>query len=227
MRERLKGGVGGAGRRIRERIRIEKPSDEAVAKHAVFYSDRDLHLGNIELIPTPERLFGNTNPIHFDLGCGRGEYMISLAEQYPDRNFVGIDSHLMSLYFGINAALNKKLSNIKFIRADVRNLFPYIPDETVQVCSILFPAPIAKKRSKRELIREPLVRQVCRVLSDQDIFIFVSDAQEYFDEKIAMIKKLQIFKLNLISSSIEDPVTRYQRLWQSKGIPSNRAEFIK
>jgi tRNA (guanine-N7-)-methyltransferase len=113
--ERLKGGVGGASTRMRERIKVETPSADSIAKHAIFYSDRDLHRGNVELVPTPESLFGNTKPLHLDLGCGRGEYIVAMAEECPDRNFVGVDFHKKSLYFGINAAVKKNYQMLNLL----------------------------------------------------------------------------------------------------------------
>ena len=43
--------------------------------------------------------FKNDNPLVLELGCGKGEYSIGLAEIYPDKNFIGISSDIMFLFF--------------------------------------------------------------------------------------------------------------------------------
>lgn len=102
--DRLKGGVGGKSVRMHERFKVDKPDQDLLTRYFRHYSDRDLYLGTGDIvIPTSEYLFGNTHPTHFDFGCGRGEYILSMAGQYPERNFVGVDEHVRSLYlwFGL------------------------------------------------------------------------------------------------------------------------------
>jgi tRNA G46 methylase TrmB len=86
---------------------------------------------------------------------------------------------------------------------------------------------MTKPRDTSEIMREPIVRQTHRVLSQDEVFLFITDAQEYFNKKVEMVSDLQIFRIKQITQAMEDPVTRYQKQWQSKGIYSNRAEFVK
>jgi len=51
----------------------------------------------------------------------------------------------------------------------------------------------------------------------------VSDAEWYFQQKIKLMQEMSLFALIFLQQSIEDPIAKYQRQWQEKGIPSNKA----
>ena len=61
-------------------------------------------------------LFKNTNPIVLELGCGKGEYSVGLAENFPDKNFIGIDIKGARMWRGAKTANEKNLPNVAFPR---------------------------------------------------------------------------------------------------------------
>lgn len=63
-------------------------------------------------------VFQNNNPITLELGCGKGEYTIALAEKYPQR-VRGIDIKRARLWKGAKYVENNKLSNVIFIRTSI------------------------------------------------------------------------------------------------------------
>ena len=60
--------------------------------------------------------FKNSNPIIIELGCGKGEYTIALAEKNPDKNFIGIDIKGARFWRGAKTALEEGLSNVEFLK---------------------------------------------------------------------------------------------------------------
>ncbi|MBN2090135.1 methyltransferase domain-containing protein, partial [candidate division KSB1 bacterium] len=60
--------------------------------------------------------FKNLNPITLELGCGKGEYTLQLARQFPNRNFIGIDIKGARLWRGAKTALDEGLKNVAFLR---------------------------------------------------------------------------------------------------------------
>ncbi len=224
----FKGGVGGKSPRMRERFTVETPSAEPLNAYFVKYLNEDLRSNPIDLIPpTSESLFGNQKPLVVDLGCGRGEFVLSEAYANPNNNYVGIDFHTRSLYLGVHVADHLKLENVKFLRADIRQFLQFIPTSSVEQVSVLFPAPIISPKFKNcDVLNKFSVAEISRILKQGGKFIFVSDAEGYFSDKLSLID-LELFEIINISKNIENPVTRYQKQWQSKGIPSNRVEMIK
>ena len=63
--------------------------------------------------------FKNDNPITLELGCGKGEYTVGLAEKYPDRNFIGIDIKGARMWKGAKYALENNIGNAAFIRSRI------------------------------------------------------------------------------------------------------------
>jgi len=93
--------------------------------------------------------FNNNKPITLELGCGKGEYTVGLAEMYPDRNFIGIDLKGARLWVGATYAKEKQLKNVAFIRSRVDFLESFFSPKEVSEIWITFPDPQNKKRKKR------------------------------------------------------------------------------
>ena len=66
-----------------------------------------------------ERYFGNDNPIVLELGCGKGEYAVGLARQYPEKNFIGIDIKGARMWTGATEASQSGLKNGAFLRTGI------------------------------------------------------------------------------------------------------------
>ena len=98
-----------------------------------------------------EQVFGNRNPITIELGCGKGEYTVALARQYPERNFIGIDKKGARLWSGARDALHEGLTNACFIRADIHWLQSIFAHGEIDEVWITFPDPQMKKPRARLL----------------------------------------------------------------------------
>ena len=85
--------------------------------------------------------FHNDNPIVLELGCGKGEYTVGLAERYPDRNFIGIDIKGARMWTGACQVRERGMKNAAFLRTNIE-LLPYFfaPDEVDEIW-ITFPDP--------------------------------------------------------------------------------------
>ena len=63
--------------------------------------------------------FNNDRPITIELACGRGEYSVNLARQFPDRNYIGIDKKGDRLWKGSTWAVEDGLKNVALLRTDI------------------------------------------------------------------------------------------------------------
>ncbi len=93
--------------------------------------------------------FHNTNPIVLELGCGHGEYTVGLAERYPDKNFIGVDIKGARIWAGAKDAINKKLTNVAFLRTNIEMLTRFFSTDEISEIWITFPDPQMKKATKR------------------------------------------------------------------------------
>lgn len=96
-----------------------------------------------------EQYFHNTNPIVLELGCGKGEYTVGLAQAYPEKNYVGIDIKGARMWKGAKAAEEAGLSNVAFLRTSIELLEHFFAPGEVDEIWITFPDPQMQKTRKR------------------------------------------------------------------------------
>jgi len=98
------------------------------------------------------KFFKNENPIILELGCGKGEYTIGMAEAFPEKNFIGIDIKGARVWFGAKYALKNKLQNVAFIRTQIELIEYIFSRNEVDEIWMTFPDPQIKfKRAKHRL----------------------------------------------------------------------------
>lgn len=94
-------------------------------------------------------VFGNSNPIVLELGCGKGEYTVGLAERFPDRNFIGIDIKGARMWSGATKVRDRGIANAAFLRTSIELLDRFFAPGEVAEIWITFPDPQMKKATKR------------------------------------------------------------------------------
>ena len=93
--------------------------------------------------------YKNNNPIVLELACGRGEYTIGLAQKDSGRNYLGVDIKGDRIWKGASMALTERLTNVGFLRANIRNLDQFFElDETGEIW-ITFPDPFPKNKDEK------------------------------------------------------------------------------
>ncbi len=109
-----------------------------------------------------EQYFHNANPIVLELGCGKGEYTVGLAERYPDKNFIGIDIKGARMWSGARVAEERGMANVAFLRTSIELLPRFFGHGEVSEIWVTFPDPQMKKVRKRLISRRflDLYRQV-------------------------------------------------------------------
>ncbi|MCL2738420.1 MAG: tRNA (guanosine(46)-N7)-methyltransferase TrmB [Bacteroidales bacterium] len=94
-------------------------------------------------------VFGRTAPICLELGCGKGEYTLALAQKYPERHFIGIDIKGARLWRGAKTATELSLSNVAFIRTRIECIASLFAPNEIHEIWITFPDPQIQKERKR------------------------------------------------------------------------------
>lgn len=96
-----------------------------------------------------DRYFHNENPVVLELGCGRGEYTVGLAERYPEKNFIGVDIKGARMWAGAKEAEIKELKNVAFLRTNIEFITEFFAAGEVDEIWITFCDPQMKKATKR------------------------------------------------------------------------------
>ncbi|MEZ4895334.1 MAG: tRNA (guanosine(46)-N7)-methyltransferase TrmB [Saprospiraceae bacterium] len=89
--------------------------------------------------------FRREAPIVLELACGKGEYTVALAQQYPDDNFIGVDIKGARIWKGATKALALQLQNAGFLRTRIEQLDEFFAPGEVHEIWITFPDPYLRK----------------------------------------------------------------------------------
>jgi len=96
-----------------------------------------------------EDYFRNDRPIVLELGCGKGEYTLAMAQRFPGRNYIGVDRKGARLWRGCKDALEQQLANVAFLRITIDHIEHYFAPGEVDEIWVTFPDPQIKKERKR------------------------------------------------------------------------------
>ncbi len=75
--------------------------------------------------------FKNKNQVILELGCGKGEYTVELAEKNPHQNYIGVDIKGARMHVGAKQAINKNLKNVAFLRTNIEIINHFFGEEEV------------------------------------------------------------------------------------------------
>ena len=110
--------------------------------------------------------FGNNNGITLELACGKGEYTVALAKQYPFRNFIGVDLKGNRIWAGAKKCLEEGIKNAAFLRTQIEKITDYFAPGEVQEIWITFPDPqLRLSRAKKRLTHPRFLRLYQQVLA--------------------------------------------------------------
>lgn len=170
--------------------------------------------------------FGNDNEIVIELACGWGEYTISLAEKFPNKNFIGIDLKGDRVWKGSQYAQNNNLTNVAFLRTHIIEILKSFDENELDEIWLTFPDPRPKDRDeKHRLCNKSYIEKYRRILKPGGWFRFKTDNTELFEYGLQVLTEFKIkdheFTFDLYNSPLlEDHhgiKTKYERIWTEKG----------
>lgn len=180
-----------------------------------------------------EEFFKNDNPLVLELGCGKGEYTVGLAKQYPDKNFIGIDIKGARMWRGCKTSVDENINNVAFVRSHVQLVNFYFGEKEVSEIWITFPDPQLKKPNKR-LTSPRFLDTYAKVLKDDAIIHLKTDSKELYDYTLNEVlipqnRKVLVSTNNLYDSNIIEDVisirTFYENIYLSQGKPITYLKF--
>lgn len=212
--------------------KLSKFADMATYENVFQYGFAKLNETGFPLKGKWHTHFGNHNPIVLELGCGKGEYTVGLAEKFPDKNFIGIDIKGARMWRGATEALNKNLKNAAFLRTHIELIDQFFGKNEVSEIWITFPDPQMKKTNKR-LTSTRFMNEYSKILVPNGIVHLKTDSNFLYTYTSAMIEEN---KLNIIfntddlyNSGITDDIlqiqTFYEQQWRARGIDIKYIKF--
>ncbi len=177
-----------------------------------------------------EIYFKNNNPIVLELACGKGEYTVGLARQFPDKNFIGIDIKGDRIARGSKRAIENNLSNVAFLRTPINFLEEFFEENEVDEIWLIHPDPQPRdKEEKKRLTNPAFLALYKKILKPDGNFFFKTDNSGLFEYSLGTIPEAgftilrqttDLYESNLLAEHY-DIVTHYERLFVEKGFKIN------
>lgn len=140
-----------------------------------------------------EEVFGNRNPIIVELACGKGEYTTSLAERFPDKNFIGIDIKGDRIWKGAKRAIGQNLENVRFLRCFIDHLDQFFGKGEVSEFWITFPDPFLKKSNAKKRLTSPKFLSIYRKIAAESATVHLkTDSERLFRFTESVIEDQQL-----------------------------------
>lgn len=160
--------------------------------------------------------FGNNQPTYVEIGFGMGDTTISIAKNYPERNYIGIEVHPPGVGRALRLTDEANLSNLKFIEHDAVEVTQHMLHEnSLSGIHIFFPDPWPKKRhQKRRLINNEFIKILTSLLMSSGYLHIATDWEEYADEILVTLQCNQNLKNSVIDFCERPsyrPTTKFER----------------
>lgn len=161
-----------------------------------------------------ENYFKNNHPLVLELGCGKGEYTVGLAENNPNKNYIGVDIKGNRIWTGAKQALDKKLNNVAFLRTRIDFIDHCFLENEVDEIWITFPDPQPQKTRARKRLTHPIfTNRYKKFLKPKGIVHLKTDSTSLYEYTLEVIAE-----------------NNYPLLWHTKDLykncPADRQELI-
>src|SRR6267378_5170604 len=167
-------------------------------------------------------IFGRDAPVEIDLGCGDGTFLVAIAAQNPDHNFLGIERLFGRVRTVCRSIARSNLENVRILRMEssyaVAHLFPA---NAISALHMLFPDPWPKRRHhRRRLFTAEFLGAIDRVLEPHGLFHVATDDVDYFRAIQSVITTNSSFSVS--EEALQFPATAFEEKLAASGVPIQR-----
>lgn len=207
------------------RIRNLKNTNDILKNSEILLSNAQVHKGKFKT------LFGNNNPIHLEIGMGKGKFLLELAQANPDINFIGLEKYDSIIARAIMKIEKFNLNNIFLIREDAANLLNLFENE-IETIYLNFSDPWLKKRyNKRRLTHQKFLQLYDQVFEGEKRIKLKTDNIYFFEDSIIYLEEYgyQIMEksYDLVEEKIINCKTEYEEKFSKKNIKINYLLAVK
>ncbi|WP_314894988.1 tRNA (guanosine(46)-N7)-methyltransferase TrmB [uncultured Capnocytophaga sp.] len=179
--------------------------------------------------------FQNGNPIVLELGCGKGEYTVNLAQQYPQKNFIGVDIKGARFWRGAKTALEEKVPNAAFLRCQIELIDMIFASNEVAEIWITFPDPQIKyKRTKHRLTNADFLEKYKKILAPDGLIHLKTDSEFLHGYTLGLLHGLgheilyanhHIYRNEGAPAEVLAIQTTYEKIYLAQGKPITYIRF--
>ena len=207
------------------RLRNVKNAKEIVSNSKYIINNPKEYKGKYK------EIFNNNKPICLEIGMGKGDFIINMALEHPDINFIGLEKYQSIIVRAIEKLEKLELNNLKLICIDAKEL-DTVFDKEIDTIYLNFSDPWPKKRhAKRRLTSDTFLPIYDKLFTGTKRIVQKTDNIALFEYSIISLSnygyKIVDISLDLHSTDKENIMTEYEKKFSGKGFKINYLEALK
>ncbi len=196
------------------RMRNPKDKDEVINSCDFFYDG-----------------FNNDNPIHLEIGMGKGKFILEMALKYPDINFIGVEKYSSVASVAIKRIREIKPDNLRIMIMDAKNLSEVLEGK-VDTIYLNFSDPWPKDRhAKRRLTARNFLESYDKLFRRNPHIVMKTDNDNLFQYSLESFKeygyKINKISYDLHSETLDNVETEYEEKFSKNGIKIKYVDVSK
>ncbi len=178
-----------------------------------------------------KEIFNNNNPIHLEIGTGKGDFIINMALKYPDINFIGIEKYDSVLIRAVEK-IKEPIKNLRFIKIDALEI-EKIFNQEIEKIYLNFSDPWPKNRHEnRRLTSINFLNKYDSIFKNKKTIIQKTDNRKFFEfslmSYVSYGYKIEDISLNLYQDDLKDNIaTEYEKKFVARNINIYKVEVTK
>lgn len=167
-------------------------------------------------------VFKNNNPIHIEIGCGKGQFMMGFAKHFPDINFIAIEKYDSVLVRCLEKVSQDDIPNLKLVLLDALMLKEVFDKGEVEEIYLNFSDPWPKTRHAKRRLTSYIYLDIYRnILASDGAIIQKTDNRSLFESSLESLSQndwyLTNISLDLHKTDLFNITTEYEDKWSPKG----------
>ncbi len=175
-------------------------------------------------------VFPKEQPIHLEIGTGKGQFIAGMAKQHPDVNFIGLELAKSVIVTAIDKVKEKEVPNVRLVNYNAQNLAELFAKHEVEQIYLNFSDPWPKNRhEKRRLTFKTFLQQYEDILIPNGDIVLKTDNQKLFEYSLVSFSQygMKLEEVTLDLHALDDPfnvMTEYEEKFSKKGQPIYRCK---
>lgn len=205
--------------------------------------DTRLERVSARLVEEPENikgkwsaLFDNNNPIHIEIGCGKGKFIAEMASINKDVNYIAVDVIPDVVLMALEKTADEDYNNLRYMIYDAQKLADCFAEGEIERIYLNFSDPWKKnKQAKRRLTHANFLNIYKSFLVKGGLICFKTDNKSLFEFSLNSIAAERDFQMKNITLDLHNSnfkgnvMTEYETKFSEQGMPIYRleAEYLR
>ena len=177
--------------------------------------------------------FGNDYPVALEIGCGKGGFVIALAQENPNVNYLALEKMSNVILTPMEEVKKQGVTNVRFLNIRAECLPGYIPEGSLDCIYLNFSTPLPKLGyATQRLTHRNFLQVYKKLLKKGGRILQKTDDRDFFDFSLEEYKACG-FELENVTYNLHENgnpewniVTEYEQKWVERGLPIHRVEAV-